>query len=90
MKTFVLFQHSVDNKPIVESSSLEVIYRSNKYLMDKWAQEYDILYVYDKVLNENFYVVNLNGEQFHAESLEQLFHDMREYHNINIICPFEY
>lgn len=90
MKTFVLFQHSVDNKPIVESSSLEVTYRSNMYLMDKWAQEYDILYGYDKVLNEEFYVVNINGEQFHAESLDQLFHDMREYHNINIVAPFLY
>ena len=90
MKTFVLFQHSVDNKPVVESNSTETVFRTNKYIKDKWAQDYDINCVHDKVLDETFYVVTINGEQFHAPSIEELFSEMREYHDINVVMPFNY
>ena len=90
MKNLVLFHHVNDNRPVVVSDSSELTYRTNMFLMDKWRQTFDVLCGHDKVLDETFYGVTIYGEQFHAESFEQLVSDLKQYHNINVICPFKY
>lgn len=90
MKTLVLFNHSNDNRPVVIASSTETAYRTKFFLMDKWQQTFDILCGHDKVLNETFYAVKIYGSQYHAETLEQLFKEMKEYHDIDILTPFVY
>lgn len=90
MKTLVFFKHSNDNRPVVESNSTELTYRTDMFLMDKWQQTFDIVCGQDKVLDETFYGVTIYGEQFHAETIDALFEELREYHNINVVCPFNY
>lgn len=90
MKILVLFQHSTDNRPVVIANSTETTYRTKFFLMDKWQQTFDILCGHDKVLNETFYVVEIYGSQYHAETLDQLFDEMREYYDIDVITPFAY
>lgn len=90
MKTLVLFQHATDNRPVVIANSTETTYRTKYYVMDKWGQTVDVLCSHDKTLDETFYVVEIYGEQYHAESMETLFAEMKEYHNINVIAPFDY
>lgn len=90
MKTLVLFNRSTDNRPVVIANSTETAYRTKYYLVDKWKQEFDILCSHDKILDETFYVVEVNGSQYHAESMEDLFNEMREYHHINVVAPFDY
>lgn len=90
MKTLVLFCRPEDHRPVVIANSTETTYRTKYYLMDMWKQEYDILCGHDKVLDETFYVVNMNGSQYHAESMETLFDEMRKYNDINVINPFNH
>lgn len=90
MKTLVLFNRPTDHRPVVIANSTETTVRTKYYLMDKWRQKYDILCGHDKVLDETFYAVEVNGSQYHAESMEDLFNEMREYHHINVVDPFDY
>lgn len=90
MKTLVLFNRANDNRPVVIANSTETTYRTKYYLVDKWMQEFDILCGHDKVLDETFYAVEMYGSQYHAESLDELFNEMREYHHINVVTPFDY
>lgn len=90
MKTLVLFQHAIDNRPVVIADSIETAYRTKYYLMDKYRQTYDILYVHDKVLDETSYYVNIYGNQYHGESLEALSAELKDYHGIDIVAPFDY
>lgn len=60
------------------------------FLVDKWRQQFDILCGHDKVLDETFYAVTIYDNSYHAPSLEDLIQELREYHDINVIQPFEY
>lgn len=90
MKTFILFNHANDSRPVVVANSTETTFRTKFFLMDKYEQKFDILCGHDKVLDETFYAVSIYGSSYHAETLEDLFNELKEYHEINVLSPFEY
>lgn len=90
MKTLVLMQHAVDNRPVLSNDSTEITYKTRFYLMDKWGQTFDVIHGHDKVLDEDFDAIEVYGENYHAEDLESLWADMRERGDIAVVTPFEY